>query len=153
MKNDVKYIQQIVQQGFQATYDLMNPDNIDERFFNVADSCILQLKERNLISQSVCMQDIQTLFVIAYCMGKSVERQRQKSPISNYIKEKDMIGINYTIDGQEKGTFVPKEFNNKQIKKVLSDIEGQEFKGNFKKLTEFEMKKILKQFDSTQILG
>lgn len=149
MKNDVKYIQEIVGQGLQATYELMNLDNIDERFFNVADSCIMQIKEINLISENVSMEDVQTLFIVAYCMGKAVEKQRQKSPIANYIKEKEMIGIHYTVDGQEKGTFVPKDFNNKKIKKVISSIEGQEFKGNFKKLSEFEMKKTLKQIDST----
>jgi len=157
MKNDVKYIQQLTkelsQQSFCEVLELTDPNNVDERFYAVADYIINGLKEKELISPDISLMDTQTLFLVVYCMGKVVERQRQKSPIANYIKEKEMIGVHYTINGQEKSTFVPESFDNKQIKKVISSIEGQEFKGNFKKLSEFEMKKTLKNIDEMRILN
>jgi hypothetical protein len=158
MKNDVKYMKQVtendVDDAFRELFDLTHPERIDNRFYAMAEMVINKSQEIGLIRKKVNEMDVQSAYLIGYCMGKVIERQRQKNPVANYIKEKEMIGIQYpSRDGHIKGTFVPKSFTNKDIKKVISSLEGQEFKGNFKKLSEFEMKKTLKQIEAVNIFN
>lgn len=146
-RSEMKYIEKIFKAGKMEAFDMTNPENLDDKFFLYTSVIIENLKKESFVSSDAPLKDCEMLFLTAYCMGKAVQKEKQKEPMSSYFKDHDHIFIEFDNNGQKQVTNVPKDWNNKDIKKVLSHLCGQEFKGNFRKMSEIETRRVFKNLD------